>query len=152
MTIPPPPPETVLRGSEQAIGQWDFLLEMRQSPVAQILMRFILTNERLVVLQFPTARVTSRIMGRLSLGKPTSSFMQDMGRWHVMLDSQLSVLPEPVLGRVKLGHPTALPSDRALILGPRNFPVGEDPGAEAMAKKVRNAWATARSSQSGPLT
>jgi hypothetical protein len=151
MSLPATPPEASLSTSETRIGQWDFSLEMKQSPVARILTRFILTNERLIVLQLPTARVASGLAGRLSLRKPPSSFMEEMGRWHVLLDSTLKDLPEPTLGRVEFGRPTALQSNRALILGPRNFPVGEDASAEPMSSQIRGQWATVRASPGGPL-
>jgi hypothetical protein len=144
MALPALPAGASLGASERLIGQWDFSLEMKQSPVARILTRFLLTNERLIVLQLPTARVASGLVGRLSLRKATSSFMQDMGRWHVILDSKLKDLPEPTLGRVDFGHATALPSNRALIVGPKNYPLGEDPAAESMAGQVRSQWDAVR--------
>src|SRR5579871_399788 len=151
MALPALPPETALGGSERLIGQWDFSLEMRQSPVARILTRFLLTSERLMVLQLPTGRVASGLAGRLWLRKPPSRFMQDMGRWHVMLDSTLKELPEPMLGRIDYSHPTALPSNKTLILGPKNFPVGEAPSEELMCAEVRAQWAAVRVPQAGPL-
>ena len=72
--------------------------------------------------------------------------MQDMGRWHTMLDAKLRDLPEPSLGRVHSTRPTALPSNRFLILGGRNLPVGEGPAAEAMASRVHEQWIAVRDS------
>ncbi len=147
MTFPALPPETILGVSEREIGQWDFPLQLRQSPVARIVTRFLLTDERLIVLQLPTARNGSKLAGLLSRSKPASSFTQEMGRWHVMLNSRLKDLPEPTLGRVRFSGPSALPSNRALVVGARNFPVGEDPGAEAMATRVRAQWVGAQDSR-----
>jgi hypothetical protein len=144
MALPPLPAETSLAVSERLIGQWDFSLEMKQSPAARILTRFLLTNARLIVLQLPGARVASGLGGRLSLRKPPSDFMRDMGRWHVILESKLKDLPEPTLGRVNFGHATALPSSQALIVGAKNYPVGEDAAAESMAGQVRSQWDTVR--------
>jgi hypothetical protein len=151
MSLPGNPPEASLTTSENMIGEWDFPLEMKQSPVARILTRFLLTSERLIVLQLPTARIASGLAGRFSLRRAPSSFMDDMGKWHVMLDAKLIDLPEPILGRVEFGHATALPSNRALILGPTNFPVGEDPAAEAMLSRIRGQWAAVKATLSQPL-
>jgi hypothetical protein len=133
------PAGITLGDGERLLGQWDFSLRMTGSPVAQILTRFLLTTERLIVLQ---------LASRLSLRGASTTFRDEMRKWHVRLDSKLRDLPEPAVGRVEFGHPTALPSDRALILGTQNFPVGEDPAAEAMAAKMRGQWAAVQALRS----
>jgi hypothetical protein len=142
------PAGITLGDGERLLGQWDFSLRMTGSPVAQILTRFLLTTERLIVLQLPTPRVASGLASRLSLRGASTTFRDEMRKWHVRLDSKLRDLPEPAVGRVEFGHPTALPSDRALILGTQNFAVGEDPAAEAMAAKMRGQWAAVQALRS----
>jgi hypothetical protein len=151
VAIPPAPDAAKPKSGEQLIGQWEFPLELKQSPVARILTRFILTNERLVALQLPTARVAAGLSTRLSLRRPSPSFLADRGKWHVLLDAMLSELPEPTLGRVPFNEKSALPSDRALILGAKHFPVGEDLVAEGMVERIRGQWAEARRSPEKPL-
>lgn len=152
MSLPPIPAEAAVAPGETVLGQWDFPLVLRQAPVARIVARFLLTNERLIVLHFPTPRAAASLVGRLGLGPTASGFRQEMGRWHLMLNARLADLPEPRVGPVDYGHPTALPSNLALILGTKNFPVGEGVAAEAMGTRVREQWAAARRSSAAPFS
>jgi hypothetical protein len=138
------PPEANLRPGETLIEQWDYQLTLRDSPVASILARAILTSDRLILLELPTASVAARVSSGV-LRKPTATgFMQEMGRWHVQLVSKLADLPEPTLGLVESRTPTALPSRRAMAVGDKRFPVGDDPRAEPMVACIRDQWAAVR--------
>jgi hypothetical protein len=133
------------------LGRWDFRLEMRTPPIASLLARFVLTNERLIVLNLPSVPPAKRLIGRLGLTPGNAAFLAEMGTWHVMLNSNLNEIPEPVLGRIRFDGPTALPSDRALQVGPKNFPLGDDPAAETMAAQIHAQWVVARSAAGTPL-
>jgi hypothetical protein len=151
VAVPPVPDAARLGSGEQLIGQWEFPLELKQSPVARILTRFVLTNERLVVLQLPTARPTSGLSHLLAFRHGSSSFRSDMGRWHVVIDAKLRELPEPALGRVPFNQKSALPSDRVVILGDKHLPVGEGSAVEAMVERIHGQWAEVHTSQKEPL-
>jgi hypothetical protein len=74
-----------------------------------------------------------------------------MGRWHVVIDAKLRELPEPALGRVPFSPKSALPSDRALMLGAKHLPVGEGAAVEAMVERIHGRWAEVRASPEKPL-
>ncbi len=144
MSSPQLPSETSLRSGETLIEQWDYRLVLHDSPVAEILARAILTSERLMLLELPSASARALGSSGLFRRRAPSSFAQEMGRWHIVLISRLSDLPEPVLGEVTSGGPTALPSRRALLAGGKSLPVGDDPRAEVMVARIREQWAAVR--------
>ena len=137
MSLPELPPEASVRASESLLGQWDFAQELKKSPVASILVRVILTSDRLVGLEFPKVRAWPGLVGRLRLTARTSTFMDEMGKWHVVLASALTDIPEPSLGRVDFARESALTSNRHLVVGTKRLPVGEDPIADVMLARIR---------------
>jgi len=143
--IPDLPSEAAPNPGEVVLGEWSFRLAFHGSPVAEVLARFVLTEERLIVLHLPRPRLAARTGGWLRRSSPaTKQFMGDMGRWHVMLNQALKSLPEPVLETVALSQSTALHSRRALTVGSHHYWVGDDPLAEVMAGRVKDQWRSAQ--------